>query len=202
MVARYAALIARKAAVSSTVAARRAVGRALALHLLNRTARGAWTIEEAPSGQPMAHGPVPRHVSISHTGSTVVAAASALGPVGIDIERPKPARNLARLAQRAFGPAEQAAVARLGSAAFYRVWTLREAISKATGLGMEQAADGIDRVPTRLIAGEAEGMWTEAEGSWLLAHTVLGESALGFAIQATDGQRLLAVRLADLRLAP
>jgi len=93
-------------------------------------------IDTDTRGKPIVCGASMRHISIAHTGNLVAAAASAIGPVGIDVEHRDPARDLNRLALAAFGPAECQAVASQGVSAFYRVWTLREAISKATGDGM------------------------------------------------------------------
>ena len=60
---------------SEAFQARSTLGRALALHLLAQTASGGWTIETTERGKPIARGEVERHVSISHTGSLVAAAA-------------------------------------------------------------------------------------------------------------------------------
>ena len=51
--------------------------------------------------------------------------------IGVDIERLKPGRPFADLARMAFGPMENAEVARSGEPAFYRIWTAREALAKA-----------------------------------------------------------------------
>ena len=106
-----------------------------------------WTIEADAQGKPIARGPFARHVSIAHSRNMVAAAASVVGPVGIDIEYRNPARDLDRLAQAAYGAEECRAVASGGLSAFYRIWTVREAISKATGDGMALVTDRTDRVP-------------------------------------------------------
>lgn len=67
-----------------------------------------------------------------------------------------------------FGPRECAAIAIGGAAAFYRIWTLREAMGKATGEGLALATDRRDRFGT----GPVLGAWRAriAERDWLLAH--------------------------------
>ena len=141
-----------------------------------------------------------RHVSITHTGNLVAAAASAIGPVGIDVERRDAARDLDRLALAAFGPAECQAVASQGVPAFYRIWTLREAISKATGDGMALVADRIDRVPVDMV----DGPLVAAEGDWLVAHEVIARDfslALAVLVAAPDTRMAAQGRsLASLRL--
>lgn len=59
------------------------------------------------------------------------------------------------LAAKAFGPVERQLVAEGGAAAFYKLWTLREAMGKATGQGLALAADGADHVGN----GPDEGVW-------------------------------------------
>lgn len=79
--------------------------------------------------------------SISHSASWIGCAVSAAGPIGFDIERTDPTRDVLALAQQAFS---SAAVAELSScageariAAFYRMWCEHEARIK---LGRE---DGV-----------------------------------------------------------
>ena len=106
-------------------------------------------------------------ISVSHSGAVVVAAVTRLGALGIDVEYHRPNRPLESLAAFAFGAQERAAAAQ-SSGQFYRIWSLREAMSKATGNGLREAADRTDRVPS----GPATGAWTmnDADGPWLLAH--------------------------------
>lgn len=107
-------------------------------------------------------------ISVSHSGAFVAAAVTEMGELGIDIEHHRPNRPLSSLAEFAFGRQEQAAAA-TSPASFYRIWSLREAMSKASGQGLREAADGTDRI----LGGPEVGAWIAEmdSGAWLLAHT-------------------------------
>jgi phosphopantetheinyl transferase len=179
---------------------RSAVGRGLALHLLAQTASVDWAIETTDRGKPIARGSVERYISISHTGSLVAAAVSAIGPIGIDVERQDRVRDFVGLAVAAFSPAEAAAVAAQGAAAFYRIWTVREAISKATGDGLPVVVDRQDRVPNEVAGGK----WIVSRGNWLLAHDVIEEGVnMALAIQSPSHEAATVAQgksVADLRV--
>jgi len=131
----------------SSLLARAALRALLARH----TDQVDWRIIRTQQGKPFlispsgAAGP---SVSVSHTGETVAVAMAREGSIGIDIERHRP-RDFNALAAQAFGPTEQAEVAVHGEDAFFRIWTLREAIAKATGEGLALAANGRDLVYPR-----------------------------------------------------
>ena len=149
-----------------------------------------WTIETDARGKPLACGPGTRHVSIAHSRSIVAAAASAVGPIGIDIEYLDAARDLDRLACAAYGVEERRSVASQGASAFYRIWTVREAISKATGDGMALVADRLDRVP----ASMRDGAFVSASGDWLIAHDVVAQDfslALAAYVESPEERRRL-----------
>lgn len=160
-----------------------------------------WTIDVDARGKPLALGPLPRHVSITHSRDIIAVAASAVGPVGIDIEYRDPTRDLGQLAKAAFGIEECRAVASGGLSAFYRIWTVREAISKATGDGMALVTDRTDRVP----AAMADGTFVPARGDWVLVHDVIAQDfSLALAVHAVSPQDRRAIQartLASLRAA-
>jgi 4'-phosphopantetheinyl transferase len=111
----------------------------------------SWRILRDPLGAPhlAAEGlttPAP-FVSLSHSGDLVACAISNRARLGIDIERIRPDRQVAALAGAAFGPAEAAAVEAAGIDAFYRIWTLREALAKASGGGFGLLVNRIDMIP-------------------------------------------------------
>ncbi len=97
-----------------------------------------------PSGKPMLTfrdgRPQPLHVSVSHGGGLAAVAVCDRGPIGIDVERVEPRRDLLAIAERFFSPEESA---RLGLCApdeqrtlFHEWWTRKEAVLKATGAGL------------------------------------------------------------------
>jgi 4'-phosphopantetheinyl transferase len=121
-----------------------------------------------PSGRPMVMGRPDIFISISHSRGTLACAATFAGPLGIDLEIARPDRDLSGIAAFAFGPGERQRAAAEGPDGFYRIWTLREAIAKAEGVGLAQVADRLDRVDT----GPGVGDWCWQ--GWHLTHRILG----------------------------
>ena len=186
---------ARVDASNPTLSNRRTAGRALALQLLVALGGEGWTIEIDARGKPVARGAAVRHISIAHTGNIVAAAASAVGAIGIDVEYRDPDRDLNRLALAAYGPAECQAVTRYGVSAFYRIWTLREAISKATGDGMALVTDRIDRVPICMM----DGSLVAAGDEWLFAHEVIAQDfSLALVVRVASAEARSAVQSCSL----
>lgn len=131
------------------------------------TALGSWRIKRLPSGQPVAvqgraAGP---SISLSHSRGWVACAVCSSAQVGVDVEVARPRRNWRAIAREAFGAGEieRARTER----EFYRIWTLREALAKAEGKGLDRVADGLDRGHL----GPLDGTWsTMAEGKLRLLH--------------------------------
>jgi 4'-phosphopantetheinyl transferase len=169
--------------VQPEAAVRRSAGRELTRRLLAGMAYGGAAIEVDGRGKPMVADAPGLHVSIAHTGGLIAAAASVVGPVGIDVETRDRPRDFERLAGAAFGPMEIQLVAAQGAPAFYRLWTVREAIGKATGDGLTLVTDGIDRVPL----AAPDGVWAMGQDGWLVAHDVVEQAvSLALAVRASD----------------
>lgn len=81
-------------------------------------------------GRPRLPG-LSRYASIAHSGNRVGVALTGVGPVGVDVEQIVP-RDFRRLAHRVLRPGER--VTRLEE--FYRYWTRKESVVKATGAGL------------------------------------------------------------------
>ena len=99
-------------------------------------------------GKPMLHEPVgdPHlHFNLSHSHGVVVCAAALGRQVGIDVEDGARRMECLDLAERYFAPAEVAHLRGLNGdhrqAAFFAIWTLKEAFVKATGHGLSFPLD-------------------------------------------------------------
>lgn len=102
-------------------------------------------VGHAADGRPLvsAGGPggatVALPVSVSRADAVVLVAARRAGPVGIDVERRRELPALA-LARRWYGPSELAWLAtrpaRGRAVDFLRLWTAKEAVGKALGVGL------------------------------------------------------------------
>jgi phosphopantetheinyl transferase len=115
-----------------------------------------------------ADGEAGPYVSLAHTRGAVGVAVARGAAIGIDLERHRQ-RDFGRIAEYGFGPREQLRIDQQGMPEFYRIWTVREAIAKATGQGLALVTDGLDRVQS----GPPVGFWTtRCDGEdWLLHHS-------------------------------
>jgi 4'-phosphopantetheinyl transferase len=88
--------------------------------------------------------------SLSHSGHWVACAVSPCAVLGLDVEIIDAGRDLAALAETAFHPAESAWLSRCSDvdrvAAFYRLWTVKEALYKLMSNlgGMQETAPLVD----------------------------------------------------------
>ena len=147
-----------------------------------------WMFGSEPSGRPIAQSAscdrIPS-VSLSHSGGWVACAvsyAAAFGSYWALVAGIVTSRIL-RVAAAAFGPEEQWRVAGEGASGFYRIWTLKEAMAKASGVGIAQVVDRTDRV----AKGPKEGLWRANIGAtpWWLAHRT-PVSGLSLAVAIPD----------------
>lgn len=119
-------------------------GRALLRHRLSCAVEDAvrpasWRLAEGFNGKPSTAPDLPKiHFNISHADGLVTVATNPAAPVGIDLERVTGTRDtspaLDQLSQR-----EQIWLNQHSETdkwpAFLKLWTAKEAVSKATGLG-------------------------------------------------------------------
>jgi len=101
----------------------------------------SWTFEAVAGGKPrVGPGPGP-HFNISHCDGLVACAISDDLELGVDVE-PVGRKAPLHLARTYFAPEEERWLASLPAAeqplGFFRLWTLKEAYIKATGLGLAQ----------------------------------------------------------------
>jgi 4'-phosphopantetheinyl transferase len=112
--------------------------------------------EYARAGKPFLQGEPPAGVqfSISHAGDRVAVAVARGRRVGVDIETMRDDIPAPDLSRRFFSGAEAAAVrnsqGRAGTELFLRLWTRKEALLKATGVGI----GGLPHCPALLDPGD------------------------------------------------
>lgn len=108
-----------------------------------------WRFEKTASGKPFlaGAGDVAARFSLSHTHGMVACAVTNGADLGVDVESVDRAVNAADLADRFFAPAESARLAPLGDEAqreqFFDLWTLKEALVKALGVGMAMSLNSL-----------------------------------------------------------
>jgi 4'-phosphopantetheinyl transferase len=106
-------------------------------------------------------GGVDLHFNLAHSGTWMLLAVTADGPVGIDLERIDTALDFVPLARRYFSAAEQEILQYAEPSrrrrTFYRLWTRKEAYLKGRGGGFAGAA------------GE-----DAAQSGWSLRHIFVG----------------------------
>lgn len=150
-----------------------AVCRAALRHLLGAGAglsAAEVALAEGAKGKPFAPGGPA--FNLSHCGELALIAVAAAGPVGVDLERIRRDRPVARLARRFLSAAEHGAMEGLDedelARAFYWCWTAKEAYLKALGVGLTRPLGSFDvsidlAAPPRLLADRAAvgaGSWT------------------------------------------
>lgn len=105
------------------------------------------------------------HFNVSHSGGALALAISRSQPLGIDLEHQHRPRRAIELAQRFFAADEAAALSRMSEAerqiAFLQLWTRKEALLKAEGVGL---AGGLHRAVFDFdadgeIAGPSDRSW-------------------------------------------
>jgi 4'-phosphopantetheinyl transferase len=107
-----------------------------------------WQFDTTPSGKPFlrdADATGDASFSLSHTRGMVACAVTRDADVGIDVESIDRDVHDRAISVRFFAASERDALARLAPEIrrrrFFDLWTLKEAILKATGLGLAQSLD-------------------------------------------------------------
>lgn len=96
-----------------------------------------------PHGRPRL-GVAGLHASISHSGHLVAVASTDAGPVGVDIERLS-FTEYGSLVQYVCTASERTAVRE--AADFFRYWTRKESVLKATGYGLKHPMTALSVSP-------------------------------------------------------
>lgn len=109
------------------------------LSMYTGRAPGELDLRETPQGKPfLADGRLA--FNLSHSGDLALVAVAAAGQVGVDVERVAPRSGEMSMARSLFAPGEIAQLESLAPEArrlmFCRLWTCREAVLKAAGVGL------------------------------------------------------------------
>ena len=104
--------------------------------------------------------PAPISFNVSHSGCHGLIAMAPGGRIGVDVEERVPHRNLDELITAVFGPNEQRKLAgahqRDRLHLFFSLWTMKEALSKAHGMGLSLDVARFE-IPKAMRAGAASG---------------------------------------------
>lgn len=157
-------------------------------------------LHRTQAGRPLLIAPVDG-IAVSFSRSDERAAMAVAGgrSLGVDIEIVKEKADLPLVAREQFSLKEQAEIAALGDAlrleGFYRAWTAREALVKATGEGLSAELQRLrvsadPRRPAKLVAGF--GLYRP--GRWRLAAFAFDEKTLGCLALDRSIRRLNAFR--------
>ncbi len=155
----------------------RGLTRQVLAHYMDRRAQDL-NFEEGPQGKPVLRDAGGLHFNLSHACGINVLALSRLGPLGVDVECIDGRRDIAPLVQRFFAASEGLAVARAPMAQRQRLamslWTLKEAVAKALGLGLSMP---LDAFAFELDGDEIHLRWPRPHAGAALAWQ-LGQHAL------------------------
>ncbi len=117
---------------------------------------GDLRFENGPHGKPRLAGPC-LFFNLSHSGDLAAAAISESSEVGIDVEEVRESPDVESIAERFFLPGEVTWMRQPGCGVesrrrFFALWTAKEAVMKATGLGFHLSLSGIP------LVGSEEGL--------------------------------------------
>jgi 4'-phosphopantetheinyl transferase len=159
----------------------------------------------APHGKPaLKAAGTPLHFNVSHSQSLALIAIRGDGEVGVDVEQLRAIEEAEAIARRYFAPREHATIRDLTGderiAAFFRCWTRKEAMLKATGEGIanldavEVAVRSED--PIRVLA--IRGSSAEEVARWRLDHVEPGAGFVGAIASPQGAQRVTAWQGSDM----
>jgi 4'-phosphopantetheinyl transferase len=123
-----------------------------------RSAADALQFEYGPNGKPTLAAPFVESglsFNLAHSEDLALIAVTRLGPIGVDVEQSRPVTDVDELVARFFSPRETALFQTLPTsqknAAFFNLWTRKEAWLKATGEGI---AHSLNRIEVTFLPGK------------------------------------------------
>jgi 4'-phosphopantetheinyl transferase len=153
-------------------------------HALNTVAGPRlWVFRNSAHGKPEIALPAadgsPLHFNLSHTEGLAVCAVGRNVEIGIDAEKIRSDIDVMELANRFFSQRDVALLHEVTGdercCRFYRLWTFKEAVAKATGLGLAMPLDQFWFTLSPLTVGFAPGMG-ETATDWKIVERANGNS--------------------------
>jgi 4'-phosphopantetheinyl transferase len=141
---------------------------------------------ESPSGQEL-------HFNLSHSEEIVLVAVSATGEVGVDVELVRDVQEDDAIVRRQFSAPEQDHVLQATDrmAAFFEIWTAKEAYIKGIGRGLFHPLKEFNAAPRHGPGGELLSVedWSEAKPAedWTVQNLALPEPTYAASL-ATIGE--------------
>ncbi len=118
--------------------------------------------------------PVSISFNVSHSGNHGLIAVAPTGRLGVDVEERVPRRKLENLIEGVFSPREKAELESLTGRqqlyAFFRFWTIKEALVKAHGKGLSMKVAELE-IPEDMRRGSARSVGQFSQipnSSWCL----------------------------------
>ena len=106
--------------------------------------------------------PVSISFNVSHSGAHGLIACAPAGRLGVDIEERAERRDFDLIGEAVFGPGERAKLALASGRAkthlFFRLWTIKEALMKAHGMGFQLGASSFE-TPPEMLRGMSKAMF-------------------------------------------
>ena len=125
------------------------------------------------------------HFNLAHSEGVGVLAVTQTAPVGVDVEQVRRLQEFKELVSRFFSVREAAEFSRVPweqqPAAFFNLWTRKEALLKATGEGIGHS---LNRVEVSLLPGEPARVLSLPAGKWADCEWSLVELAVSPACAA------------------
>lgn len=127
-------------------------------------------------GKPMLAGDAEPQFNVSHSGDWGLVAVAPFA-VGVDVEQVREQRALPALQKRFLADGERDLIGRLsqsrGDAAFFIVWSRKEAYLKAAGFGLAAPLSRVDSSADRLTELDETGAQIDGDTPWTARELVV-----------------------------
>jgi 4'-phosphopantetheinyl transferase len=158
----------------------------------------SWKFARTPHGKPAVVAPqVDLQFNLARTRELVICAINHQRQLGVDVENIEQEVDHSSLARKYFAPSEVTALDHLPlperRAAFFELWTLKEAYVKARGEGLALRLDSfaLTRSPGGAIRIEPTIQVPVDPRDWQFASILLaGRYQIGLAVEATHSEQL------------